>query len=145
MDAYCHRSYSTIHQKAAVSTYNIHTLYFQPTGQMSKEPPNRKAAKLTWKRFLKCNYTHKHMHTMNDIKLHLYKYRRTAIYTKLYTQNYIHKTIYMYFFLYSLKKNLLRIHTTYYATYNLLNNTTRTIPRSASFHDNSVSIDMNNK
>ena len=44
VESFCRRYYSTIHQKAVVFTDNIHTLYFQPTGQMSKEPPDRKAA-----------------------------------------------------------------------------------------------------
>ena len=48
-------------------------------------------------------------------------------------------------FLFIFKGNLLQIHTTHYTTYNLLNNTTRTIPRSARCHDNSAAIDMNNK
>ena len=49
------------------------------------------------------------------------------------------------FFFYSFEeKNLLQINSTYYITYNLLNNTTRTIPRSARCHDNSMAIDMKN-
>ena len=39
---------------------------------------------------------------------------------------------------------LLQLHATYYTTYSLLNSTTRTIPRSARCHDNSVAINMNN-
>ena len=40
--------------------------------------------------------------------------------------------------------NLLQLHATYYTTCSLLHNTTRTIPRSARYHDNSVAINMNN-
>ena len=42
-------------------------------------------------------------------------------------------------------ENLLQLHATYYTTYSLLNNTTRTIPWSARCHDNSVAINVNNR
>ena len=41
-------------------------------------------------------------------------------------------------------ENLPRLYSAYYTTYNLLNNTTRMIPRSAICHDKSVAINMNN-